>query len=114
MKEYLLLSKGDHDKWEKMSPEANQELHEKFRDWVDRLEKRGRWVRGNGLPRRSLVVRNEEGEMVIEEAAISKTHEGFTGVFIIKAKDPVEATELAKECPTLLYDEVFVLEMGEK
>lgn len=113
MREYLLLSKGNHQVWEALTPEQNAELNQKFQQWIQKLQKQNRWVRGNGLPRRSLVVRNDEGEMVVEEGALSVANEGFTGVFIVKAKNPVEATELAKDCPTLLHDEIFVLEMAD-
>ena len=78
------------------SPEELQTNMGKWMEWVEKLQKEGKYVSGEALlPGGKLVT----GKTTVTDGPYTEGKEVVGGFFIIKAKDMNEAVTISKECP---------------
>ncbi|HWD40726.1 MAG TPA: YciI family protein [Fimbriimonas sp.] len=93
----LLLTGGD---FEKLSAEEMQAAYGKYMGWSKLLRERNQYVTGEEL---QMVGKTIAPGGIVSDGPFAESKEAVGGFYMITAKDLEEATEIAKDCPQLLY-----------
>ncbi len=112
MAEFMMVTRGKPEDWNKFSPEEVQRVMERYYEFVNRLKSEGRFKGGSAL-RDGGHLRRPVHEAVAIDGPYPETKEAMTGYLLFEAKDRLEALEVAKGCPALTHGEqVEVLELS--
>ncbi|MGA7214907.1 MAG: YciI family protein [Terrimicrobiaceae bacterium] len=82
-----------------MSPEERQRILEQWNTWFDRLTAEGKLQQGHPLKREGRVVSQSGGRVI--DGPFVESKEAIGGFFLLTVGSLEEATEIAKECPSL-------------
>lgn len=110
MADYLLLVLEDENAQASQSPQAMAELIEKRARFVDELRRAGR-LRDSGRFRPSKEgkrARHDGTEFRVVNGPFSEEGKALGGYYWVRADSVEEASELARECPTLPADAIDV------
>lgn len=100
---YLLIFRdGNPEAYQRMSPDERQHLMEQWNAWYAGLAAEGRVEHGNPLEPGGRVVAGAEGRRVTD-GPFAEATEAIGGYFVLSVADLDEATEIARECPSLRY-----------
>jgi hypothetical protein len=98
--DYLLLFRGSD--WHRdLSPDEIQKTMTVWMSWFNRLIAEGHCKGGQSLAPESKVVSGKMKNVV--DGPYAEAKESVAGYFILSVSGIEEATEIAKECPTLGY-----------
>ena len=100
MAEFMVLIRGCDDVYDAMSPEEVQAAVQQYIDWDSQLRQQGRFVASNKLISGGAVVRNGQGQLVVD-GPYAETKEAIGGYYVFEASDLNEACEIARGCPVL-------------
>ncbi|HZE71926.1 MAG TPA: YciI family protein [Pyrinomonadaceae bacterium] len=92
----LILRGGKADR--DFSPSEYGRTIQKYLDWIEGLRKKGVYEAGEPLEETGRVLSGTSGA-IVTDGPFAESKETVGGYFIIKARDLVEATEIAKGCP---------------
>lgn len=97
---------GDLEKRKKsIHPDNNEFIMNKYRDWSEKIGAKtlsAHKLKDTGGYKLDLIGKE------IKDGPFIETKESIGGFYIVEAKDYHEACEIAKECPTLLYQGGYV------
>ena len=114
MKEFLLLFRGGDARRidQQKSPELWEQHIMKWKEWVEKLTKEGRFTGGQPLTRDGKVLWGTAKK--ITDGPYVEGKEIVGGYLLIKAGDYDEAIEISKGCPIFEYDGIVeVREIGQ-
>ncbi|MCI0413898.1 YciI family protein [bacterium] len=100
MATYMLLLKSG--KFDNYSPEAMQEIVERYIGWANKLREQGRHRGGEELKPTGRVLRREKNKVL--DGPYTETKESVGGFFLIEARDYDDAVEISRGCPHLDYE----------
>ncbi len=103
MKEYLFLFRGGDAQTVQQSPEAWQAHMQKWMQWMGSLAQQEKLVGAQPLTRTGKQV--EGTQKTITDGPFMEGKEMVGGYLICKAGSYDEATEIAKGCPILEFDD---------
>ncbi len=83
-----------------LSPEQREQLTQQWNDWYDGLAAQGKVQHGRPLELNGRVVSGPRGERVVD-GPYAEAKEVVGGYFFLTVADLDEATEIAKQCPSL-------------
>lgn len=98
----LIFRETSPDTYQVMSPDQRQQLLKKWNDWYDGLAAQGKATSGRPLKLEGRVVSGIGGERVID-GPFAEGKEAVGGFFLLRVDSMDEATEIAKQCPSLRY-----------
>lgn len=105
--EYMLLIMERVAHFENFTPEQEEELDRKHRDFAAAIESSGGEIlMSDPLDApgpRSRFTPNEEGEMLVTDGPFAETKEILLGYYKLRVRDDAHARELAALCPTAGY-----------
>lgn len=113
MAKYVLLlrDKGEYPR-PGMSPEEMQKVFERYRDWADGIQARGKLGGGQKLRAGDGRVMKRNGSKVaVTDGPFTESKEILGGFFIVDAKDYDEALSIANDCPHLDFGTIEVREI---
>jgi hypothetical protein len=102
MKEYLLLFRGGDGAIHSPSPETVQAHMQKWMQWMDGLQKEGKFVGAQPLENGGKHITGTK--KTITDGPFIEGKEMVGGYLICKANTYDEAVEIAKGCPILDFD----------
>lgn len=111
MKEYLLVAKGDNDKWNAMTEKDWAPVMDGFSHWIAKMEEKNLWIRGDRLSPKRADITKSGSTFQVTDGPFTETKEVLTGFFLFKAENMAHAIELSKGCPSLLHDSLQLLEL---
>ena len=95
----MLLLRDDGVDWSKFEgDERGKALFQRFVDWAADLDKRGKLVAVDPLPRGGKTVRRR-GASIVVDGPYAEGREAVLGYYIVDVASFDEAVELARECP---------------
>ncbi|HLK59928.1 MAG TPA: YciI family protein [Chthonomonadaceae bacterium] len=100
MSQFLLLLRGGEYP---ESPEAIQQIIEKYVAWGQKLRSEGKYISADPLHDSGKVLRSAGTGMQITDGPFTETKEAVNGYYLLNVADADEALETAKGCPALLY-----------
>jgi hypothetical protein len=83
-----------------LSPAEKEQLTKQWNDWYDALAANGKVQHGHPLALHGRVVSGARGQTVID-GPYAEAKEAIGGYFFLTVTDLDEATEIAKQCPSL-------------
>lgn len=100
--QYLLIFREESASaaYRTMSSEQRQRLLQQWTDWYDGLTAQGKLQGGNPLDPGGRIVSYAGGRIV--DGPFTEAKEAIGGYFLLTAADLDEATEIAKQCPSLM------------
>ena len=104
MKDYLLLFRGGDARRidEQKDPEKWQAHMMRWKTWMEKLGKAGKFVSGQPLAQEGAVIHGVKKQ--VTDGPFTEGKEIVGGYLMIKAGDQAEAIELSKGCPLLEHD----------
>lgn len=96
----VLLRNTGADVHQHLTAEERDQLTRRWNDWVDRLVAEGKLQHGRPLGSEGRVVSGGRGERVTD-GPFAETTEVVGGYLFLSAANIEEATEIARECPSL-------------
>ena len=104
MKDYLLIFRGggEHRETTQNDSEAWQAHMQKWKTWMENLDKEGKFVGGQPLGETGSVITGTK--KVVTDGPFAEGSEVVAGYLIIKAGDQDEAVKLSKDCPLLEHN----------
>src|SRR6188508_651274 len=103
MKEYLFLFRGGSNRMSHLSPEELQNHMQKWVDWMDGLAKQEKYVGAQPLEKSGKKVTGKS--KVVTDGPFMEGKEMVGGYLMCKADTYDEASEIAKDCPILEFDD---------
>jgi hypothetical protein len=94
----MLLFRDDGNVKFPDDPEEGRALFQKFVDWAEDLEKRGKLVAVDPLERGGKTVRKRGGAVVVD-GPFAEGREAVLGYYLVEVADFDEAVKLAEESP---------------
>ncbi len=95
----MLMFRDDGVDWAPFAGEAEgKALFQRFVDWADALEARGKLVGADPLARGGKTVRRKGASLVVD-GPYAEGRESVLGYFIVRVSDDAEAVALAAESP---------------
>lgn len=101
MKEFLLLFRGGNDSMAAQSPEQAQAHMQRWRDWMTKLGKEGKFVGAQPLNKAGKTVAGQN--KVVSDGPFMEGKELVGGYLICKADTIDEAVAISKGCPLLEF-----------
>jgi hypothetical protein len=98
----LIFRESSPETYKAMSSEQKQQLLKQWTDWYDRLIREGKASHGHPLELQGRVVSGIGGERVVD-GPFAEGKEAIGGFFFLTVSSLDEATEIAKQCPSLRY-----------
>jgi hypothetical protein len=98
---YTLLLYTDHDEWERMSEEAQQQMLQEYTALDEELKAKGILAGGEGLEAVSTAttVRVRDGKRTVTDGPFAETKEALGGFYVIECESLDEAIEWAERLP---------------
>lgn len=97
----LLFRENSPEVYKVMSSEQRQTLMNQWNSWYDGLEASGKVQHGHPLEPDGRVVASRGDRLV--DGPFVESKEAIGGYFFLSVADLEEATEIAKQCPSLKY-----------
>jgi hypothetical protein len=98
----LIFRESSPDAYKTLSPEKRQQLMQQWNEWYDGLAAQDKVQHGNPLEPLGRVVAGTRGERVTD-GPYAESKEAIGGYFLLTVADLDEATEIARQCPSLPY-----------
>jgi hypothetical protein len=95
MEKFMLIFHGGQSG--NQSPESMQEHMGKWMNWIDKLNKDGRYLAGEPLVPGGKLVSGKN--KTVTDGPFTEGKEVVGGFFIVNANDLNEAVEISKDCP---------------
>lgn len=96
----LIFRDSTPERYSALSAEQRQRLLQQWNSWYDGLAEQGKVQHGHPLEAESRVVSGSRGERVVD-GPFAEAKEAVGGYFLLTVSDIDEATEIAKQCPSL-------------
>jgi hypothetical protein len=96
----LLFRNAGPETHERLSPAEKEQLTKQWNDWYDTLAANGKVQHGHPLALEGRIVAGTRGQTVID-GPYAEAKEAIGGYFFLTVADLDEATEIAKQCPSL-------------
>jgi hypothetical protein len=97
----LIFRETSPDSYKGLSAEQRQQLLTRWNAWYDGLATQGKVQHGHPLEPEGRVV-SARGDRVVD-GPFAEAKEAIGGYFFLMVEDLEEATEIAKQCPSLQY-----------
>ena len=97
----LIFRESSPDAYKSLSPEQRQQLLDRWNAWYDGLATAGKVQHGHPLEPEGRIV-SARGERVVD-GPFAEAKEAIGGYFFLTVSSLEEATEIAKQCPSLQY-----------
>ncbi|NKB54980.1 MAG: transcription initiation protein [Alphaproteobacteria bacterium] len=103
MKEYLLLLRDHEQRWDRFSPQEQQQVIERFNAWNAEM-RAANGFGGAGKLSSDLgsTVRHDDSGFVVD-GPFCDAKEAIAGYYCVRAESREAAEEFAKGCPVLTY-----------
>ena len=100
--QFLLLIYGSEGEWEKVTPTQEAAIHEEYRQLIQELSGKGKFLGGSQLKRTTMAttVRVRDGKRVVTDGPFAETKEQLGGYFLVDANDLDEALAIAARIPS--------------
>src|SRR4051794_24401502 len=109
MPQFMLILFEKPGDFASMSPDAIQAIIEKYGTWGMKMSQEGRMVAGHKLTEDGgKRLDRGGGKVITTDGPYAEAKEVVGGIYILKAKDYAEASELAKSCPHMEYGRIEV------
>jgi Uncharacterized protein conserved in bacteria len=95
----LIFRETSPDAYKSLSPEQRQQLLDRWNAWYDGLAAAGKVQHGHPLEPEGRIV-SARGERVVD-GPFAEAKEAIGGYFFLTVSSIEEATEIAKQCPSL-------------
>jgi hypothetical protein len=95
----LIFRERSPDMYRRLSPEERQHLLNEWNQWFEGLVAKRKMVRGHPLEPEARIV-SGAGVRVLDEP-FAETKEAIGGFFLLAVRDIEEATDVARQCPSL-------------
>lgn len=101
--QYLMLIYTNTARWETLSTDERNKVHEDCGAWHQELESRGqtRYAMGLQPPSTATTLRESDGSVIITDGPFAETKEVLGGFELLECRDLDEAMEIAKRFPAL-------------
>src|SRR5437763_16697326 len=99
-REFMLLFRNEKMEGEKPSAEQMQAMMQQWQTWIEGIAAAGKFSSTNRLLTEGKSIKPGN---VVSDGPYMEVKEMVGGYVIVKAADIDEATEIAKDCPNLLY-----------
>jgi hypothetical protein len=103
MSEFILLFRGEDAQAITHSPETMQAHMQQWMQWMDGLQKEGKFFGAQPLMQTGKILRGNKKN--ISDGPFMKGKEMVTGYLLCKADNYDEAVAIAKNCPILEYED---------
>lgn len=97
----LIFRETSPDAYKSLSPEQRQQLLDRWNAWYDGLAAAGKVQHGHPLEPEGRIV-SARGERVVD-GPFAEAKEAIGGYFFLTVPSIEEATEIAKQCPSLSF-----------
>ena len=101
MKRFMIVMRETDGAWSNVSVGEQQQILERYFDWIDELGTAGAYETGEPLAPGGHVLRVVDGAII--DGPFTETKEVLTGIFIIRADDMDRARAIARSCPSLTH-----------
>lgn len=108
MNQYMLVMTGAAKEWKALGPEENQQLMQRYYDFVDSMRKGHGFVGGSALNQAGYALQMNSKNVVVD-GPFSESKEVLNGYMIFNAPDFDAAVDIAKQCPALSHGESIQL-----
>jgi len=100
--QYLLLIYGSEGEWEKVTPTQEAAIHQEYRQLIQELLGKGKFLGGSQLKRTAMAttVRVRDGKRLVTDGPFAETKEQLGGYFLVDANDLDEALAIAARIPS--------------
>ena len=100
MPQFMLILHDDPSEYRDLSPEAMQQIVERYSAWARDLAAKGTLAGSNKLrDEGGRIVRSQGGRVVVNDGPYAEAKEIISGYFIVEAATYDDAVEIAKHCP---------------
>ncbi len=96
----MLLIRGE-DKFRQLSPTEAEAVLEKYFAWARRLRDEGRYLDGDALTDKGVLLKSAEG--MVTDGPLPENKDIVGGYFTFTAESMEEAVEVCRDCPSLSY-----------
>jgi hypothetical protein len=93
------MLRNDPNEVEKLSDDEGEAFFQKFVAWTEKLHNEKRLHAVDRLMRENTKTLRKRGSSFVVDGPYCEAKDAITGYFLIEAKDPTEAIEIAKGCP---------------
>ncbi len=101
---YLLIFRdAGPDSYKSLSPEERQQLLTQWNAWYDGLASAGKLQQGHPLEPKGRIVSGPNGVRVVD-GPFAESKEAVGGFFYLTVDSLDEATDIARQCPSLRLD----------
>jgi hypothetical protein len=97
---YMLIFRGT-DWYDGLSPEAMQQVTDRWMAWFNGLKDEGKCVAGNPLEREGKII-GKNGR-IVSDGPFAESKETIGGYFLLRVGTLDEAVAIARQCPGLPY-----------
>lgn len=112
MPQFMLILHEKPGDFAAMSPDEIQKIIEKYEAWGTKMATEGRMVAGHKLTEDGgKKLDRAGGKIAVTDGPYAEAKEVVGGIYILKAKDYAEASELATSCPHMAYGRIEVREL---
>jgi len=100
--QFLLLIYGSEGEWDKVTPTQEAAIHEEYRQLIQELSGKGKFLGGSQLKRTAMAttVRVRDGKRLVTDGPFAETKEQLGGYFLVDANDLDEALAIAARIPS--------------
>ena len=106
MSEFILIFRGEDAHAAEHSPEAMQANMLRWMEWMDGLQKQGKFIGAQPLKKSGRIINGDK--KIITDGPFMEGKELVGGYLICKANTMDEAVEISKGCPLLEYEDGIV------
>ncbi|HEY1464127.1 MAG TPA: YciI family protein [Terriglobales bacterium] len=108
--QYLLLIYSSEAEWNKLSEAELNKIFGEYMAYNKSIVDSGHYKGGNRLDvtAKAKTVRVRNGKRMVLDGPFAETKEQLGGYFLVEAKDPEEAIELAERIPGVRYGSIEV------
>ena len=100
MSQFMLILHDDPSEYRDLSPDAMQEIVERYSAWARDLAAKGTLAGSNKLrDEGGRILRSKGGRVVVNDGPYAEAKEVISGYFIVEAPSYEAAVEIAKQCP---------------
>jgi hypothetical protein len=102
MPKFMFILHHTPGSFERLPPEQQGHVFERYRNWVEQIRAGGRYVVSDKLREEGgKLVSLERGRVTVVDGPYAETKEVVGGYFTIRADSYEEAVAIARECPFL-------------
>jgi hypothetical protein len=107
---YLCLIYEDEKAWQNMSQADMEKGLKEYREFTEGIKRAGQYIGGNALQPTATAtsVRVRNGKISTSDGPYVETKEQLGGYYLIEAKDPKDAVQVAARIPGARYGTIEV------